>query len=254
MYDPRREQRRQATRVQLPDDVEARELDAETRRDLRPLSKDTAELVARHLVMTGRLLDDEPERALAHAQAAAALAGRIAVVREASGLAAYAAGQWQLALAELRTARRISGRPAHLAVLADCERGLDRPERALKIGEDPDVRGLSPAEQVELAIVLSGARRDMGQHGAAALLLQESARRTASDRPWAVRLYYAYAEALLADSRAEASRSWFARAAGLDRDGETDAVDRLLELDGVQLEQMDPEEDDPPPAGDEASA
>jgi len=254
VYDPRREQRRQATRVQLPDDVEARELDAETRRDLRPLSKDTAELVARHLVMTGRLLDDEPERALAHAQAAAALAGRIAVVREASGLAAYAAGQWQLALAELRAARRISGRPAHLSVLADCERGLDRPERALKIGDDPDVRELSPAEQVELAIVLSGARRDMGQHGAAVLLLQEPARRTAPDRPWAVRLYYAYAEALLADSRAEASRSWFARAAGLDRDGETDAVDRLLELDGVQLEHMDPEEDDPPPAGDEASA
>lgn len=224
----------------VPDEVTADELDAESRRDLRSLAKETAELVARHLVMTGLLLDDEPEQALAHAQAARAMAGRIGVVRVAVGLAAYAAQDWQLALSELRAARRITGRPEHLAVLADCERGLGRPERALAVGDDPAVPDLETAERVELLIVLSGARRDLGQHGAGVLVLQEPARRTKPDRPWAARLYYAYADALLADGREEPAREWFARVAEVDRDGQTDAVDRLLELDGVQLSDLTP--------------
>ena len=220
----------------LPDDVDPRELDADVRRDLRSLSKDTAELVAKHLVVTGRLIDDEPERALTHARAAGALAGRVGAVREAVGLAAYAAGQWQEALAELRTARRITGDPQHLAVLADCERALGRPERALAVLDDPQVTSLEQAARVELVVVVSGARRDLGQPDAAVLLLQGPARATTARRPWAARLWYAYAEALLAAGREEEARDWFARAAQHDAGADTDAAERLLALDGVVLD------------------
>ncbi len=235
-YDPRREERRKATRVALPDDVDPRMLDADARRELRTLSKDTADLTARHLVMAGRLLDDDPEQALAHARAARALAGRVGVVREAAGLAAYAAGEWAEALSELRAARRITGRPEHLGVFADCERALGRPERALAYGDDPQLVQLSQDQRVELVIVLAGARRDLGQADAAVLTLQDPARRTTEKRPWAARLWYAYADALLEAGRTDQAQEWFAKAAAVDVDGETDAGDRLLELDGVVME------------------
>lgn len=228
----------------LPDDVDPRMLDEETRRELRSLSRETADLVSQHLIMTGRLLDEEPDQALAHARAARALAGRIGVVRQAAGLAAYAAGEWNEALSELRAARRITGRPEHLAVFADCERALGRPERALAYGDDPEVPTLSQDERVELVIVLAGARRDLGQADAAVLALQDPARRTTAARPWAVRLWYAFADALLDAGREGEAREWFERTAGLDSEGQTDAVDRLLELDGVVMDDVDDQDDE----------
>ena len=245
-YDPRREERRKLTRLAVPEDVDARMLDPEVRRELRSLTRETADLVARHLVMTGRLLDDDPERALAHGRAARAMAGRIGVVREACGLAAYAAGEWNEALADLRAARRITGQAGHLAVLADCERALGRPERALALADDPDVPSLDQQERVELVIVLSGARRDLGQADAAVLALQDPARRTSAARPWAARLWYAYADALLHAGRTDDARTWFDKVVGVDTDGLTDAGDRLLELDGVVLEDLAADEDDEP--------
>ncbi len=227
----------------MPDDVDARMLDQDVRRELRGLTRETADLVARHLVMTGRLLDDDPERALAHAQAARAMAGRIGVVREAAGLAAYAAGEWTEALAELRAARRITGAADHLAVMADCERALERPERALAYADDPSVGSLTQDQRVELVIVVSGARRDLGQADAAVLVLQDPARRTTAARPWAARLWYAYADALLDAGRLDEARNWFEQAAAVDDAGATDAGDRVLELDGVVLEDLDEDEE-----------
>ena len=234
-YDPRREARRQLSRVPLPDDVDPRELDPESRRQLSSLSKETADLVARHLVMAGRLLDEQPEQALAHARAARALGGRVGVVREANGLVAYAAGEWAEALSELRTARRITGEPDHLPVMADCERALGRPDRALVIAEDPQVPRLPPAARVEMMIVASGARRDMGQAEAAAVALDVAALE-GPVRPWTARLRYAYADALLECGREDEARSWFARAAEVDELGETDADERVMELDGMVFE------------------
>lgn len=243
-YDPRREQRRQAARVPLPDDVDPRQLDSEIRAELRPLARDTADLVARHLVVAGRLLEDEPEAALAHARAARALAGRVGAVREAAGLSAYRAGEWAEALAELRTARRISGDASHLAVMADCERALGRPERALAYADDDAAGALEQTAQVELVIVLAGARRDLGQVEAALVQLQEPARRTKPNRPWAARLWYAYADTLLAAGREPEAREWFAAAAEVDVGGQTDVEERLLELDGVVVEDLQGDEED----------
>ncbi|MCW2606402.1 MAG: hypothetical protein JWO60_1095, partial [Frankiales bacterium] len=243
-YDPRREARRQLARVPLPDDVTPALLDPEVRKSLLTLSRDTADTVARHLVMTGRLLDEDPQRALVHARAAGSLAGRVADVREATGVAAYTAGEWAEALSELRAARRMSGSPEHLAVMADCERALGRPERALAVLDDPDVARLEQATRVELVIVVAGARRDLGQADAAVLLLQGPAKATTARRPWAARLWYAYADALLDAGREEQAREWFAKAADVDEDGQTDAVERLLALDGVLFDDDDDPADD----------
>ncbi|MGZ6804955.1 MAG: hypothetical protein ACXVFU_18100, partial [Nocardioidaceae bacterium] len=176
------------------------------------LAKDTADLVARHLVMAGRLVDEDPTAALAHARAARALAGRVGAVRETNGLVAYLAGEWAEALSELRTARRLTGEPDHLPVIADCERALGRPDRALMVVDDPQAAGLSPAARVELLIVASGARRDLGQPEAAVISLQVAALE-GPVRPWTARLRYAYADALLEAGREEDARQWFARAA-----------------------------------------
>jgi tetratricopeptide (TPR) repeat protein len=248
-YDPRREKRRQEARVPLADDVEPQMLDKETRTELRSLAKDTADLVARHLVMAGRLVDEDPASALTHARAARAMAGRVGAVREAAGLTAYLAGEWADALSELRTARRITGRADHLHVMADCERALGRPEKALTYGDDPAVPTLEQEVRVELVIVLAGARHDLGQHDAAIVLLQDPAKRTTAKRPWAARLWYAYADALLTAGRADDAREWFSRAADVDVDGETDAAERMLELDGVVLAEFDDDDDDDDESG-----
>ncbi|WP_239084119.1 hypothetical protein [Asanoa ishikariensis] len=193
---------------------------------------------------TGRMIDEDPEEALAHALAARRLASRIAAVREAVGLAAYHAGEWQTAIGELRTYHRMTGRQDHLAVLADCERALGRPERAIDLFRGADRATLSKADAVELLIVAGGARGDLGQKDAAVAMLQVRELTSGPEEPWAGRLRYAYADALLAADRRDEAREWFARAAEADQDSETDAAERLLELDGVTIEGDEQDDDE----------
>lgn len=210
--------------------MQASALDKEVRRDLLSLDKAHAESVARHLVMAGSLVDDDPELALQHARAARGRASRIAVVREAVGIAAYHAGEWAEAIAELRAARRMAGGPGLVAVLADCERALGRPERALELARSDEARALSAEEADELRIVVSGARRDMGQLDAAVVTLQTAELDAARTGGAAARLFYAYADALLVAGRSDDAVRWFLTAAGADTDGVTDAEERLAEL------------------------
>lgn len=211
----------------LPDEVTGAELDKEVRADLRSLSKDGATAVARHLVMVARLLDTDPEGAWQHAQAARRRAGRIGAVREAAGLAAYSAGHYDEALRELRTARRLTGSDVHLPVMADCERGLGRPERALALAASPEAQRLDRAGQVELRIVAAGARIDMGNPEAAVVLLQPTAQKAPPSAPWRARVYSALSDALEAAGRPEEARDWLERAAAADTTGETGAYERL---------------------------
>lgn len=155
----------------MPEDVLPTMLDRQARTRLRTLSKDNSDGVARHLVMAGRLVDTDPELAYAHAQAAVRRAGRVDVVREAAGLTAYHAGHYADALRELRAARRLSGSEEHLAVMADCERGLGRPDRALAVAAEPGAATLPLASRIELAIVVAGARLDLGDPEAALVSL-----------------------------------------------------------------------------------
>ena len=212
------------------------------RAELKTLSAVNGETVARYLVQVGRLLDLDPELAYANAMAAQRRAGRVAIVREVTGLAAYRTGRYAEALAELRAAKRLSGSIHLLPLIADAERGLGRPERALELAGSAEAKRLPAAERVEMTIVVSGARRDLGQLEAAVVALQTPDLK--QDRsPWWPRLAYAYADALDAVGRSEESRAWLARAAAADPDGETDAAERLAELDGIgEVFDLDPED------------
>ncbi|MEJ3748043.1 hypothetical protein WEI85_32735 [Actinomycetes bacterium KLBMP 9797] len=217
----------------------ATDLAGEVRAELLSMARPIADTVARHLVATGKLIDEDPELALAHAVAARRLASRVAAVREAVGLAAYHAGEWQTAIGELRTYHRMSGAQTHLAVVADCERALGRPERAVDLFRAADRAKMDPGEAIELLIVASGARGDLGQRDASVAMLQVRELTAEPAEPWTARLRYAYADALLAADRREEAREWFARAAEVDEDASTDAAERLLELDGVVLDEAE---------------
>ncbi|MGH3549061.1 MAG: hypothetical protein ACRDQU_13310 [Pseudonocardiaceae bacterium] len=221
---------RDPARPEIPADVDGSELDRDVRQELLTLPKGLAELVGSHLVMAARLLDEDPQLALAHARFARTKAGRVAAVREVAGLSAYHAGEWSEALAELRAARRLGGDTGRLAVLADCERALGRPERALEIARSPEARQLGTEESVELRIVAAGARRDLGQFDAAVVALQGPDLETAGDEPWRARLRYAYADNLLAAGREQDAIRWFLAAAEVDIDEATDAAERAVEL------------------------
>lgn len=223
----------------LPDGAEYASLDHETRRDLGGLPKQLADEVGAHLAAAGMLIDIDPERALVHARFARRKAARVAVVREAVGLTAYHAGEWAESLAELRAVRRMAGQNAHLAVMADCERALGRPERALELAADARGMDLPRAEAVELRIVAAGARRDMGQLDAAVVSLQGPELDPKRTESWVARLCYAYADNLAAAGRTEEAVRWFLHAAQADVEEETDAGERAIELAGGTEEELD---------------
>ena len=228
----------------IPADATARDLEPSVRAELRTLSPENAEGVAGHLVMVGRLLDEDPQAALAHAETAVRRAGRVAAVREARGVVAYHLGDWATALSEFRTARRLSGSSLLLPLMVDCERALGRRDRALELASTPEARDLPRAERVELAIVVSGIRRDAGQFAAAAAGLELPELASPTLRPWTARLRYAYAEARLGMGDEIAAREWFARAVVADPQQLTDAVERLELLDGVVYHDLDTGEDE----------
>ncbi|WP_236004907.1 hypothetical protein [Nonomuraea antri] len=223
----------------------AEELDKEVREELRSLPNDLAELVGRHLVAAERALEeDDPDRAHEHTKVARRFAARIGVVREAAGIVAYRAGHFSEALSDLRAARRMTGSDAYLPVMADCERGLGRPERAIDLVRSPEAERLDRAGRIELTIVESGARRDMGQHDAAVITLQRLPElRDPQPRPWSARLAFAYADALAEAGHQDAATDWFGRAMAFDEDGETDAAERYAELTGAVIEDVEEEFD-----------
>ncbi|MBO0516397.1 tetratricopeptide repeat protein [Streptomyces beijiangensis] len=227
----------------IPDDVTGGEIDKDVRQELMSLPKTLAEDVAKNLVMVARLIDEDPEEAYAYSRIALRLASRVAAVREAAGFAAYATQKYSEALAEFRAAKRMTGSVELWPVMADCERGLGRPERAMAMAGEPEVQKLDKAGQVEMRLVAAGARRDMGQIDAAIVTLQSSELASNSVQPWTARLRYAYADALVSAGREDEAKEWFAKAIEAD-DGSTDASDRLAELEGVEFVEVEEEEEE----------
>lgn len=239
---PRDDRRRDATPEQrtadqkiydgppIPDDVSAKDLDKQARQALQSLPEKLAERVSRHLVMAGLLMQDDPETAYLHALAARARASRNALIREACGETAYAAGKFAEALSEFRAARRMNGQQYYAPMMADCERALGRPEKAL-VYDTAELRThLDDAGGVELSIVIAGARRDLGQVEAALQLLETEPLHSKSRAEWVARLRYAYADTLLEAGRREDAVEWFHRVVAVDGNKATDAEDRLAAL------------------------
>ncbi|KQO39189.1 hypothetical protein ASF05_04875 [Aeromicrobium sp. Leaf245] len=214
----------------IPDDVSAKDLDRYARDQLQNLPAKLADRVARHLVMAGLLVATDPETAYKHALAARARAQRNGLVREACGETAYAAGKFAEALSELRAARRMNGQLLYAPMMADCERAMGRPEKALAY-DTPDIRAaLDDAGGVELTIVVAGARRDLGQVDAALRLLETESLNSKNRSEWVARLRYAYADTLLAAGRQEEAVEWFHRVVAVDGNKITDAEERLSAL------------------------
>ena len=216
----------------LPDDVKDKDLDRIARNELKTLTPENQEFVARHLVMAARLIDEDPALAHRHAESASRRGGRIGIVRESLAITAYAVGDFALALRELRTYRRITGKDDQLPMMVDSERGLGRPERALELGRSVQRSTLPPAVQVELAIAMSGARLDLGQLDAALLELEIPQLDRSTAFSWSPGLFDAYATVLEDLGRTAEAEEWFAasdRAAAALQEGE-DEEDDVIEI------------------------
>ncbi|WP_166985736.1 hypothetical protein [Canibacter zhoujuaniae] len=193
---------------EIPQEVTAKDLNPGARNELKTLEKENAERVARHLAMVSLVINIDPELAHQHAISAARKAGRIPVVRETLAMTAYALEDFAMALRELRTYRRISGKDMHIALEVDCERGLGRPEKALEVARQVDPKKLSDQERVYLAIAVSGARLDLGQLDAALAELEIPQLNPKKVFPWSPELFSAYAAVLEDLGRAGEAAKW----------------------------------------------
>lgn len=208
-----------------------KELDRSITAQLKGLPEKLAARVARHLAAASLLIDTDPETAYQHCLAARARAGRLAVVREAAGEAAYAAGHYGEALADLRAAKRMNGATDYLPIMADCHRALGQPQQAVKLAQSPSVANFAPQAKAEMTIVEAGARRDMGQVDAALRTLERAPLSSKTRAAWVVRLRYAYADTLVEAGRPQDALTWFHRTHAIDSDEITDAAARAEELE-----------------------
>lgn len=220
------------------------ELDKSVKQELRGLPRSLADLVAQHLVASGMTIDSDPELAYQHAKTARRLAARLGGVREAVAVTAYLAGHYDEALVEFRAVRRMTGNNEVLPTMADCERALGRPEKALALSRERAVKDLELSSQMEMLIVAAGARRDMGQAAAALQTLEVPELNKRVRVEWLARLRYAYADTLAALDRDEEALVWFHRAAGVDIDGATDAAERAAALEGLEFTDLDEDDDE----------
>lgn len=197
---------------EIPRGVDGKQLDRIARNELKTLTAENQEFVAAHMVMAARLIDEDPDLAHQHALSAARKGGRIGVVRETLAITAYAVEDYALALRELRTYRRITGRDDEVPLMVDSERGLGRPEKALELGRSVVRAELDPPVRVELAIAMSGARLDLGQNEAALDELQIPELRPDTAFIWSAGLFAAYATVLEELGREAEAADWWRRA------------------------------------------
>ncbi len=245
---------------EIPAGVTAKDLGM-LRVELKTLSKDNAEVVAQHLVMAGRLIEEDPELAHRHALSASRRAGRVSLVRETLAITAYATGDFALALRELRTYRRISGKDDQLALMVDSERGVGRPEKALELGRSVDRATLSNEVQASLAIAMSGARLDLGQPELALGELEVPQLDPERAYPWSPALFRAYGDVLEELGRQAEAQEWWDRADraadALDDaadEGELETVDVVVEDLPMEAGAVDEEADTEEAGADEADA
>ena len=206
----------------LDGEIKFEDLDKSVRFELHTLPETLQEKVGRHLLAAEiAVADDDLETALKHSRHAKKLAGRVAVVRESAGVIEYLAGEYAAALNEFRAVRRMTGSNDFVAMMADCERGLGRPEKALEFLKSVPSSSLSKETQIEVLIVAAGARADLGQVDAAIVMLEVPALTTLPAGDQRARLQEAYANLLELAGRASEAETWRAKALKSDINGVT---------------------------------
>ena len=241
---PRRErdQRARGNAPVIDDDITGDELGDELNTELRSLPTGLTITVAQHLVMTQRYLEINPELALLHANHAKELAGRFPLVREIVGVAQYVNGNWQEALNDFRAVKRMAVADHLIPLMADCERGLGRPEKAIAFLAEN--RQLTGVDRIEAAIVEAGARSDLEQYEAAQVALKIPALTGfPADQTAYARLCFAYASVLTKLNQQAEAQNWYRKADSADP-GATDAAQFLSDAqEAIYLDDLDAEDD-----------
>lgn len=146
----------------MPKGLEWFMLSKDDKERLRGLSKEHAENIGLHLLAAYALEETDPDQALAHAQWVARQASRVDISRETLALIAYRQGNYKLALKEFRTAYRMNGYLDYLPFIADCERGLGNPKKAIEEATSPEGKALRGESKAEMFLVYAGAFADLG--------------------------------------------------------------------------------------------
>jgi len=223
--DARDEDSRESRGPWIPEEIIFEDLDKSVRFELQTLPESLQERVGRHLLAAEVALgQDDTESALEHSRQAKKLAGRVAVVREANGTIEYLAGEYAAALNELRAVRRMTGNNDFVAIMADCERGLGRPEKAIEFLKSIPASEMSPETTIEALMVSAGARADMGQVDAALLMLNVAALTSSPPGDLRARMQEAYSVLLERAGREGEAHKWRSRAIKSDIHGVTALV------------------------------
>ncbi|MDO5677894.1 MAG: hypothetical protein Q4G35_10360 [Propionibacteriaceae bacterium] len=229
---------------ETPREFDDSQLHPGVKAELKGLPKDLADTVAAHIWAAGQLIDEDPELAFRHAEAARRRAGRLPIVREAAAETAYAAGEFQIALREFRAIRRMSGGDELIPLIADCERALGRHREALEVLNELNPKNPDVNLHIECLLVEAGIRDDLGQRDEALRLLKAAISRKVGPPQAQARLQYALANLLEDSGDTAGAYKWFSSASLLDRHGDLDTADRLAALDGVTLPENFLEDDD----------
>lgn len=145
----------------MPKGIEWSMLSTDDRERLRGLSKEHAENIGLHILAAYTLEERDPELALEHAKWVAHQASRIDFARETLAFVAYRQGDYKLALREFRTAFRMNGFLDYLPFIADCERGMGEPKKAIETAMSDDAKYLRGESKAEMFLVYAGALGDL---------------------------------------------------------------------------------------------
>uniref|UniRef100_UPI00359C85EF tetratricopeptide repeat protein n=1 Tax=Bifidobacterium adolescentis TaxID=1680 RepID=UPI00359C85EF len=210
----------------MPKGIEWSMLSTDDRERLRGLSKEHAENIGLHILAAYTLEERDPELALEHAKWVAHQASRIDFARETLAFVAYRQGDYKLALREFRTAFRMNGFLDYLPFIADCERGMGEPKKAIETAMSDDAKYLRGESKAEMFLVYAGALGDLELWDKAIEIVHTLGRSKGLAGEYRM--------------RAVQAEQYFLEEAG--RTDEAIALDRLL--DKLELQYADVEDDE----------
>ena len=210
----------------MPKGIEWSMLSTDDRERLRGLSKEHAENIGLHILAAYTLEERDPELALEHAKWVAHQASRIDFARETLAFVAYRQGDYKLALREFRTAFRMNGFLDYLPFIADCERGMGEPKKAIETAMSDDAKYLRGESKAEMFLVYAGALGDLELWNKAIEIVHTLGRSKGLAGEYRM--------------RAVQAEQYFLEQAG--RSDEAMALDQLL--DKLELQYADAEEDE----------